>query len=51
MPLAVLLFIAGAGVNLALQALRDGNVEAAIGALIVVGLVAFVLVRRLVSSK
>lgn len=51
MPLAVLLFIAGAGVNLALQALREGNVEAAIGALVVVGLVAFVLVRRLVARK
>jgi hypothetical protein len=51
MPLAVLLFIAGAGVNLALQALREGNVEAAIGALVVVGLVAFVLVRRFVAKR
>jgi len=51
MPLAVLLFIAGAGVNLALQALREGNVEAAMGALVVVGLVAFVLVRRLVAKR
>jgi hypothetical protein len=51
MPLAVLLFIAGAGVNLALQALRAGNEEAAIGALIIVGLVAFVLVRRLATRK
>jgi len=51
MPFAVLIFIAGAGVNLALQALREGNVEAAIGALVVVGLVAFVLVKRLVARK
>jgi len=51
MPFAVLIFIAGAGVNLALQALREGNVEAAIGALVIVGLVAFVLVRRLVTKS
>jgi hypothetical protein len=46
LPLLILFFVAGTGVQLAIRALWAGDVAAAIGALVVVAFVAFVVLRR-----
>lgn len=51
MPLAILVFIAGLGVQAAIQALNAGDVEAAIGVLVMVALVAFVALRAILRRK
>lgn len=50
-PFAILGLIAAAGVNLALQATREGDPESAVGAALVVLLIAFVLFRRLSRKR
>ena len=50
-PLLILVFIAGTGVQLAIRALRAGDVEAAIGALVMVAFVAFMVLRRIRKSS
>lgn len=46
-PVAILLVIAGTGVQLAMQALESGDFEAAIGALVILAMAAFIAWRRL----
>jgi hypothetical protein len=46
-PVAILLFIAGTGVQLAMQALESGDVEAAVGALVILAMAALIAWRRL----
>ena len=46
-PLLILFFVAGTAVQLAVRALRDGDVEAAVVALVMLTMVAIVVVRRL----
>jgi membrane protein implicated in regulation of membrane protease activity len=43
----ILLFIAGTGVQLAMQALESGDFEAAIGALVILAMAALIAWRRL----
>lgn len=47
MPLLVLVFVAGTGVQLAIRALSAGEVDAAVGALVIVAFVGLIAVRRL----
>jgi len=46
-PVMILLFIAGTGVQLAIQALESGDVEAAVGALVILAMAALIAWRRL----
>jgi hypothetical protein len=46
LPLMILVFIAGTGVQQAVKALGEGDVESGIGALVLVAVAAFILVRR-----
>jgi hypothetical protein len=46
-PVAILLFIAGTGVQLAMQALESGDLEAALGALVILAMAALIAWRRL----
>jgi len=46
-PVMILLVIAGTGVQLAMQALESGDVEAAIGALVILAMAALIAWRRL----
>ena len=50
-PLAILVFVAGAGVQQAIKAIEEGDVETAIVALVFVAMAAFVLVRRVTRKK
>jgi len=50
-PLAILVFVAGAGVQQAIKAIGEGDVETAIVALVFVAMAAFVLMRRVKRKK
>ena len=51
MPLLVLFFILGTGVQMAIRALSEGDVETAAGALVILAIVAVVAVSRLVRRR
>lgn len=51
MPLLVLFAILGTGVQMAIRALVEGDVETAIGALVIFAVVAVVAVRRILERK
>lgn len=51
MPLAVFGFVAATGVQMALMAFARGDVEAAVGALLLLGMVLLVAVRQLRKGK
>jgi hypothetical protein len=50
-PLLVLFFILGTGVQMAIAALREGEVEKAIGALVIFAFVAVAGLRRLLKQR
>lgn len=50
-PLLILFFIAGTVMQFAVQALRHGDVEAAVAAILMLLLVAFVAVRRIRKGR
>lgn len=51
LPLLILFFVVGTGVQMAIRALWAGDVEAAIGALVIFAVAAAVTVRRLLNRK
>jgi hypothetical protein len=50
-PLLILFAIAGAGVQEAIRALEEGDVAAAIGALVILAVVAIFALRRILKNK
>jgi hypothetical protein len=50
-PLLILFVILGTSVQSAIHALQEGDVERAIGALVIMALVAAVALRRILTSK
>jgi len=50
-PLLILFSIAATGVQMAIRALWDGDVETAIGALVIFAVVAIVAVRRILKTR
>jgi hypothetical protein len=50
-PLVVLFFILGTGVQMAIRALSEGDVETAAGALVILAVVALVALGRLVKRR
>ena len=50
-PLLVLFAIAGAGVQAAIRALAEGDVETAIGALVMLAVLAVFALRRILKNK
>lgn len=50
-PLLVLFFILGTGVQMAIRALSEGDVETAAGALVILAVVAVVALSRLVKRR
>lgn len=50
-PLLVLFFIIGTGVQMAIRALAEGDVETAAGALVIFAVVAIVALRRIVNRR
>jgi len=50
-PLLVLFSIVATGVQVAIRALWAGDVETAIGALVIVAVVAIVAVRRILKTR
>ena len=50
-PFLILFFIGASGVQLAIRAIEAGEVESAVGALVIVGMVAFMAVRRLAAKR
>ena len=50
-PLMVLVFVAGAGVQMALRALEERNLPAVLGALAIVAVSAFILLRGVLRRK
>jgi len=50
-PLLVLFAIVGTGVQMAVRAMWEGDVETAIGALVVFAMVAAVALRRILKSR
>jgi hypothetical protein len=50
-PLLILFAILGTSVQTAIRALSEGDVERAIGALVIVAVVAVVALRRMLKSK
>jgi hypothetical protein len=50
-PLVVLFFILGTGVQMAIRALSEGDVETAAGALVILAVVALVALGRLVKGR
>jgi predicted Na+-dependent transporter len=49
--LLILFVVAGTVMQLAIRALHDGDVEAAVGAIVMLMMVAFVVVRRVMKRK
>jgi hypothetical protein len=47
----MLFAIAGTGVQIAIRALAEGDVETAIGALVILAVVAVVALRRILKAK
>jgi hypothetical protein len=50
-PLLVLVFIAGTGVQMAIRAFAGGDIEAAAGALVIIAFVAIIALRRAVKKS
>jgi hypothetical protein len=50
-PLMILFAVAGTGVQTAIRALWEGDVETAIGALVIFAVVAVVALRRILKTK
>lgn len=50
-PLLVLFFIIGTGVQMAIRALAEGDIETAAGALVILALVAIVALSRMVKRR
>jgi hypothetical protein len=50
-PLMILIAIVGTGVQTAIRALWEGEVETAIGALVILAVVAFVALRRILKNR
>lgn len=50
-PLLILFVVAGTVMQLAIRALHDGDVEGAVGAIVMLMMVAFVVVRRVMKRK
>jgi hypothetical protein len=50
-PLMILVFVAGAGVQMALRALEERNLPSVVGALAIVAVSAFILLRGVLRRK
>jgi hypothetical protein len=50
-PVLILFFVVGSGVQMALRALAERNVESALGALLIIAAAAFLMVRRVQRAR